>query len=338
MASFANNVRNNCQYGATSYIIIVMPGETVQSTKIERSWLNLGEDYAGFSYQFPYIRITGAQPGKYALVTAAVHGDELNGIRIIQSLADELAQFEISGQVTLLPVTNILGFHILSRYLPDRRDLNRLFPGNDEGSEGGRLAHYIWDNFVSMADFGIDLHSASYDRWNFPHIRGDMNNERVKELASFFAAPVAMHSRGVKGSLRREATEQNIPFILLEAGECNRFEPEISTQALGGIIRVLAHKGILPDAPADMRKEPATNYFARSTWVRSTVGGLFYPSVKAGAQVSRGQEIARIKSLLGEVKSVIAAPRNGIIIGYNLHPQVVPGRALFHLGYEEKSL
>ena len=310
-----------------------------ESGEITRSWAVIDENYSGFAMRFPYIHLKGTRSGSRTVILAGIHGDELNGINVVHRLTEILEPGNINGQIILLPIANIPGFHILSRYLPDRRDLNRLFPGSQKGSEGSRLAQFIWKSFIEDADFAIDLHSASYERWNYPHVRGDMSNIRVKELASSFGVDVAVHSRGVVGSLRRHATENGIPVLLLEAGQSNRFEKEVVERGVLGCLSVLAEKGIIKTWPADFKKpKRLTEYMSKSYWHRSPVGGLFEPFAKPGDRVESGEVIGVIRSLMGENKSRVKAQKSGTIIGINLHPQVVPGRALFHICFNRENL
>ncbi len=307
------------------------PGETV------RRWLPVNEDYFGFPQKVPYIHIRGVEKGTKGVIFAAVHGDELNGTRMIFELAEILDPQKLRGELLLLPITNVPAFFFQSRYLPDRRDLNRLFPGDDEGSEGSRLASRLWHSFLEGADFGLDLHSASYNRWNFPHIRGNMRSERVRFIARAFSAPIIIHSQGVAGSLRREATKRNIPVILFEAGQANRFEGDVGQIGLMGILRVLKRlemidNGTIPDEP------DRVTYFKRSSWLRAQKGGLFLPQAQPGDRVKAGEILGEIRSVLGEKLCDIVVEREGRILGFNLHPQVIPGRALYHLCYDEAEL
>lgn len=307
---------------------------------LRKTWIDFEKSYSGFPYKIPCIHAHGAEAGPNLLVTSTIHGDELNGIPIIHALADKLDPSRLRGEIVLLPVVNILAFHIHSRYLPDRRDLNRLFPGSERGSEGGRLASLIWSLVGQKANAIIDLHSASYDRWNYPHIRGNMEDVRVRKMAEAFGADISIHSAGISGSLRRAAAkEKGIPAILFEAGQINRFEKEFRDTGVKGIFNVMRHLGMMDELPQDITPpQNAAFYLKNSSWVRSPSAGLFDPFFKPGDRVKRGEKIGRIISLLGEETDVIYARHSGIILGCNLHPQVAAGRALYHVGYTEKEL
>ncbi|MDH4200368.1 MAG: succinylglutamate desuccinylase/aspartoacylase family protein [Spirochaetia bacterium] len=304
---------------------------------IIRSSLDLQENYFGNGIQIPYVLINGKDKGPNGVILSGIHGDELNGIPIIHKLIDALNPEHMSGSLLLLPIANIPGFILHSRYLPDRRDLNRLFPGQESGSEGSRIAFSIWKNFIEDADFGLDLHSASYNRWNYPHIRGNMKIEKIRKMSSAFGASITIHSKGVKGSLRREAAMRGIPFILFEAGQINRFEPGITDIGVNGIIGVLSCLEMIEKSSGLNRPEPSSSYFSKSQWIRAGGGGLFVPSIFPGDIVKKGEVLGDIHSIQGEIRDQVKSDIDGRIIGFNLHPQVVPGRALYNIAYTNKS-
>jgi len=281
-------------------------------------------------------------------IIAAIHGDELNGIRILHELAAYLEEtgIPVKGSICLVPVANLMGYTNHSRYLPDRRDLNRMFPGLREGSEGARLAYFIWSHFACDADFLVDVHSGSYNRWNFPHVRGDMKNETMRFYASRLQDQLILTSTGVIGSLRKEAGKLNKPVFLIEAGETGRFEKKIVGAGLVILLQILDAFGFikynaekigtpigLQNAP---QKEAPRGYYRKAIWQRATHAGLFIPRVDAGAYVSRGDVLGDITDLLGKKRAEILAHEDGRILGMHLHPQVVPGRALFHVAYDFK--
>ena len=198
----------------------------------------------------------------------------------------------------------------------------------------------LWNYFIKDADFGIDLHSASYNRWNYPHIRGDMRNAKIREIAKNFSAPITLHSRGVKGSLRREATLRGIPFVLFEAGQINRFEKDVVRIGTSGVLSALYGSGMLDEWPAEEITHPpdSAEYFSKSQWVRANNGGLFTPAILPGDFIETDTTLGTISSIHGETISTVKSPCEGRILGFNLHPQVIPGRALFNIGYEPRHL
>ena len=310
--------------------------DSVEQPQIKRGWLESHEDYTGFRLEFPYIHIIGNQPGPRLTIVACVHGDELNGIPIIHKIAEYLDPHKVTGQILLLPIANIQGFHFQSRYMADRKDLNRLFPGTKKGSEGSRYAHFIFEQFIQNADFLIDLHAAGSNRWNYPHIRGQMKSATVRKMAKLFGAEVCMQSSGIDGSLRHAAASNNIPAILFEAGQTNRFEPYVVDIGVQGIWNILFNYEMVNYWPQDLQAPQETKkYYKSFHWVRSNYGGLFLAKKFPGDLIKKGETLGIIKSILGEVRHEIKAKVNGKIIGFNLHPQVVPGRALYHVARNE---
>ena len=304
-----------------------------------KSAIELQEDYFSAGINIPYLLIKNGNNGKKGVILSSIHGDELNGIQIIHKLAAIIDPKNFFGELLLLPIANVPGFNLHSRYLPDRRDLNRLFPGQENGSEGSRLAWRIWQSFIQDADFGIDIHSASYNRWNYPHVRGNMRLEIVRKMASSFGTKIVIHSKGVKGSLRREAAMRGIPFILFEAGQINRFESDIVDFSVNGILGVLNQMKMIPNPEKfDQIPNPSDTYFSKSEWIRANNGGLFVPRLFPGEPVKSGQILGDIHSIYGDIIGNIKSNTEGRIIGFNLHPQVVPGRALYHISYSEKSI
>lgn len=290
--------------------------------------LVVSESYSGSNIKIPIHVRRAHRPGPTVFITAAVHGDELNGTGAIRRLILG-AEFELSaGALILVPVVNILGFERHSRYLPDRRDLNRSFPGLAHGSLASRLASLITREIIGRSDFGIDLHTASIRRTNFPNVRADMENERVADLARSFGAELIVHGHGPKGSLRRTACKAGVPTIILEAGEVWKVEPSVVDYAIRGIRNVLSNHGMTE--PAAQMPEHQT-VVDRTTWVRSPRGGFLRFHIAPGDLVEKGQPIATGTSLVGHEHEVIAAPASGIVLGMTTLPAVAPGDPIVHI-------
>ncbi len=313
-----------------------------------KQFIPFEEDASQRSWLMPYLLSHGRNPGRKVTIIAAIHGDELNGVRMLHELAALLEGVEINGSLCLVPVANLMGYANHSRYLPDRRDLNRMFPGLKDGSEGARLANFLWTNFVTQADFILDLHSGSYNRWNFPHLRGNMKDDAMRDWARGIDGQVILTSSGVTGSLRKEAGKIGKPVFLIEAGETGRFEKKILQMGLRILLRILVSlESIAPeiaeraaekfdkDLPAIER---TPGYYRKAVWQRATCAGLFMPAVAPGDRVEAGQPLGFITDLFGERRAEILSEQSGFILGMHLHPQVVPGRALFHIAYDFKEL
>jgi predicted deacylase len=277
----------------------------------------------------PVKVLCGRRAGPVLFISAAIHGDELNGVEIIRRLLKRKALKSIRGTLLAIPIVNVHGFIDQSRYLPDRRDLNRSFPGSAKGSIAGRLANTFMKEIVLKSDFGIDLHTGAIDRANLPQIRGNLDDPRVPGLAKAFGAPVIVNATLRDGSLRACAAGHNIPVMIYEAGEALRFD-ELSIRAgIRGILQVLRELGMLPPAERVARSQAV---IARSTsWVRASTSGIVTGAVTLGARVKENDRLALISDPLGDLEEVITAPFDGIVIGASRLPLAHEGDALFHL-------
>jgi len=229
-----------------------------------------------------------------------------------------------------VPVTNIFGFLNRSRYLPDRRDLNRSFPGSVSGSLASQLAQVFFSEVVQRASLGIDIHTAAVHRYNLPQIRIDKGNPRLVELAMAFGAPVIIESPLREGSLRSKAKEEGVDMLLLEAGKALRFDNLSIETGVAGVLRVLAHLGMI-DADDRLAGVSVPARSNKSTWVRSTRGGVAHPAKTSGDPVRKGDLLATVAGLLGEEPEAVISPIDGIIIGHATLPVVHQGDALFHI-------
>lgn len=272
----------------------------------------------------------GARPGPTIFISAAIHGDEIVGTAIIQRLAREIDPAALGGTLLLVPVTNIFGFINHSRYLPDRRDLNRSFPGSAGGSLAGQLAHVFYREVVARADLGIDIHTAAVHRYNLPQIRIAAGNPRLVELAMAFGAPVIIESPLRDGSLRDLAQKKGVNMLLMEAGEALRFDRLSIETGVEGVTRVLAHLGMI-EADDGLSHVGIPARANRSVWVRSPRGGVTHRVRKSGDPVRKGDVLATVAGLFGEDPHDMISPVDGIIIGHATLPVVHQGEAIFHI-------
>jgi len=284
----------------------------------------------GYSSMLSVRVFHGAEPGPTVFVSGAVHGDEIVGTAVIQHLAQQIDPSRLSGTVLLVPVTNIFGFLNRSRYLPDRRDLNRSFPGSVSGSLASQLAQVFFSEVVQRASLGIHIHTAAVHRYNLPQIRIDKGNPRLVELAMAFGAPVIIESPLREGSLRSKAKEEGVDMLLLEAGKALRFDNLSIETGVAGVLRVLAHLGMI-DADDGLPGVSVPARSNKSTWVRSTRGGVAHPAKTSGDPVRKGDLLATVAGLLGEEPEAVISPIDGIIIGHATLPVVHQGDALFHI-------
>ncbi len=302
----------------------VAPGTTADIA------IPVSQQVTGFSANLALRVIHGARTGPCVFVSAAIHGDEIVGTAIIQNLARRIDPHRLAGTVILAPAVNIYGFLAHNRYLPDRRDLNRSFPGSTRGSLAAQLAHCFLDHVIAPCSLGIDIHSAAIHRYNLPQIRIAEGSPELVELAMAFGAPVIVESPLRDGSMRQLAHERGTPMLLLEAGEALRFDRLSIDIGTSGVLRVLAHLGLLAadDGLTSVGIPARAN---RSSWVRAPRGGVTRRRRKSGDTVRRGDILATVAGLFGENEEELASPIDGIVIGHATLPVVNQGDALFHI-------
>lgn len=278
----------------------------------------------------PVVVIHGKRPGPTLWLSGALHGDELNGILIVRRLSELLRPSELSGTVLAVPIVNVIGVTMGSRYLPDRRDLNRSFPGSARGSMTSRLAHLFFDRIVARSEYGMDFHCGSAGRDNMPQVRGDLQDERVARLADAFAAPFTLHAATRDGSLREAARERGVPVLLFEGGEAQRVDPRSIATGVRGAQRVMHALGMLDAAPAD--DEQISRRADRSVWVRANRSGFFIAEVDLGEFVLPTQVLGHIVDSVGRQQAAVRAKTGGAVIGILRTALVHRGDALFHIG------
>ena len=283
--------------------------------------------------QIPVIVHRGRQSGPVVFISAAVHGDELNGIEIIRRIRKLKILNRLKGTLIFVPIVNIYGVMTLSRYLPDRRDLNRSFPGSSKGSLAGRLAKTFFDEIVSKCELGIDLHTASIHKSNLPQVRTNIDNDYTYNLAKAFEAPVILHSEIRDGSLRATAQENGVPVLLYEAGEALRFDEKCIRIGVKGIVNVLRANGMLPTNPRKKSSRTVTTPVVskQSKWIRATHGGIIRTIKALGDTTKEGEILAFVDDPFTEESFEILSPFGGIIIGKSEIPLVQEGDAVFHI-------
>ncbi|TVP75895.1 MAG: succinate dehydrogenase [Puniceicoccaceae bacterium] len=290
--------------------------------------LVISETYTGEKVHVPLRVIRAKKPGPIVFITAAIHGDEVNGTGIIHDfLFGDLIDLK-SGTLILAPVVNVFGFESHERYLPDRRDLNRSFPGTKSGSLASRIAYTLMHELVDKCDYGIDLHTAAFQRTNFPNIRADLTNPHARRLAEAFGCVMVVDGKGPLGSFRREATKRGCPTIILEAGEPWKVEPSVLQIGTRGIRNVLSNLGMITDAQL---KPPFLAKVRKTAWVRATVGGILKFHVSPGDFVEAGQPIVTNYSIMGVEQNTLNSPNNGIILGMATMPAVKPGEPICNI-------
>ncbi len=291
------------------------------------------------SYEASYLNMpvfvaSGAAPGPTLCLAAGVHGDELNGVEVARRAFAQTDPQTLRGTLIVLPAINAEGVRTGNRYLSDRRDLNRAFPGRAGGSVAGLIAHAIFTNVLSHCDALVDLHTASNQRANLPQIRADLSDAAIRELAIHFGLGIVVGGSGPDGSLRREAAKAGIPAIIYEAGEQFRFQVDEIERGVQGVKNIMAHLDMTEQAD---REIPDARVYERSRWVRTAVGngGFFFPTAKLGDIVRTGDSLGRIVDPLTDATFEVISPISGEIIGMAVPQPVLSGYALFHLAWHD---
>lgn len=285
---------------------------------------------SGTEITMPIHVYRSAHPGPVILLSGGMHGDEVNGIEIVRRILGEKIPNKISrGSIVAMPIINVYGFINFARYVPDGKDINRSFPGREDGSLASMVAHLMTTKILPEIDFGIDFHTGGASRTNYPQIRYEKDDALAKEIAEAFDAPFTLHSNLIEGSFRQTAKDMGKSVVVFEGGETLRIDPKTVDEGLAGVKRVLKHFKMLKVAP----KGNGTRLFRNSTWVRAEVSGLFRHKKSWGARVSAGKTIGYISSPTNEYSMKVKAPVDGYIIGHNNFPLIHKGDALFHIGY-----
>ncbi len=288
----------------------------------------------GAQIAMPVTVLHGKGDGPTIWLSAAIHGDEINGVEIVNRVISELDARELNGTILAVPVVNVHGFMSGDRYLPDRRDLNRSFPGSKKGSLASRMARLFMTEVVSHCSIGIDLHTASDNRTNLPQIRANLDDDTTRELSQVFGAPLMMHAKNRSGTLRQAATKAGAIVLLYEAGEPLRFNRLAIDTGVAGVRRVLRHLDMADwDGPAAAPVEESRS----SSWVRARKSGLVRLNVELGERVEEKDEMGEIIDAFGTRLSTIRASRTGLIIGRTMFPLSNKGDALVHIASLEES-
>ncbi|ACN16031.1 AspA [Desulforapulum autotrophicum HRM2] len=301
----------------------ILPGSAHNVT------LAMSESYTGLPVEIPIHIRRAEKDGPVVFVTAALHGDEINGTGAVRHLIQDESFHLDRGALILVPVLNLLAFDRHSRYLPDRRDLNRSFPGSPKGSLASRLASTIFEEIVSRCDYGIDLHTASTRRTNYPNVRGDLTQAPVKKLAKAFGTEIILNTKGPRGSFRREACLAGCPTIIMEGGEVLKVEPGIVETIVRGIKNVLRS---LDMTDGNLESPDYQIIINKSKWIRAEQGGFLQFHVKPGDIIEKGAPLATNTTILGQEQETVHAPFNSVVMGMTSLPAISPGEPICNLG------
>jgi len=308
-----------------------LAGEEIKPGTTKSFNIKVGKHYDSSEITMPVIVKRGKKDGPTLFVSAAIHGDEIAGTEIVKRLINSKKIKQLNGTLIAIPIVNVFGYYSLSRYLSDKRDLNRCFPGNSKGSLGSRIAHLFLNEIVSKCDYGIDLHSGSNHRTNLPQIRAAINDNRTKELAEAFGTPVILNAPLRKGSLRQAANSFGVRVLVYEGGESLRYSENIIRHGLNGILAVMAKTEMIKKE-TQLRTSQGKVFLASSShWIRAKRGGAHRALKKIGDKVEVDTKLGLITDSIANDKLHIKAHSEGIIIGQNLLPLVHKGDALFHI-------
>jgi len=307
-------------------------GRTVQPATVVKRQLALGESYAGDTLSTPVLVAHGATAGPTLCLTAAIHGDELNGIEVVRRTVNALDVKALRGTVIGVPVVNLLAFTRGARETPDRRDLNRYFPGRPDGSFADRIAHALFSNIVTPhCDYLVDFHTGSFNRSNLPQLRANLDDKRVRRFVRQFGDMPVLFKRGSRKMLRRVATEAGIPGVSFEFGESTTVQTPYVATAERALATALVNLGMLPGEKRRL-EQPV---YRKSRWIRAENGGIFISHKLIGDEVKAGEVIGVIANPLTEEEKPLTSGVDARILGLASNQFVLPGYGVFHLGIVE---
>lgn len=284
--------------------------------------------------RLPVEVVNGATAGPRLWLSAAIHGDELNGLEIVHRVLRRLDPAQLAGCLLAVPIVNVFGFIHQDRYLPDRRDLNRSFPGSARGSLASRLAHLFMTEIVARSTHGVDLHTGSLHRMNLPQVRGDLDDEATRRCALAFGAPIVIHGEAPDGSLRKAVSRRGIPIVVYEAGEPHRFDAQAIEMGVAGVLRLMAALG-MRDGTDDEPPGPMLEARKKS-WVRARRSGILRLEARLGDRVESGQQLGTIEEVLGGDSVPIRSRHAGLVIGHTANPLVYQGDAVLHVARDPR--
>jgi len=281
--------------------------------------------------KIPIIVERSKYSGPTILLSAGLHGDEINGIEIVRQIITNNINKPKTGTIICIPVINVFGFVNQTREFPDKRDLNRVFPGSKKGSLASRFAYYLLKEIMPHIDYAIDFHAGGASRFNAPQIRIVPKNAELKKLADIFQAPFGLYSKNIAGSFRNSCDKLGVKMLLFEGGKSVNINEEVTQQGIEGTKRVLDHLGMLNSKKEVFYPEKPTIYISKSNWIRAKYSGMFHGYTQIGNNVTKGQLLATISDPYGKIEFTVTAPNSGYIINVNDAPIVYQGDAIYHI-------
>lgn len=310
---------------------IVIGGQKIKRGTRKKLSINVARLYDFTEMNIPVEVIRGQEDGPRLFVSAAIHGDEINGVEIIKCLLAHPALSDIRGTLIVVPIVNVFGYNTKSRYLPDRRDLNRNFPGSSNGSLAAQLANTFMNEIVKKCTHGIDLHTAAIHRTNLPQIRANLDDAETNDLAHAFNVPVMINSNLRDGSLREAAKDCNIPMLLFEGGEALRHDEQVIRSGLNGILTLMSEINMIKFDEGKKADDDKLFIAKSSKWIRAPQSGSLSQIKYIGDKVKKGEILGMISDPFGTNRCEIEAKFSGIIIGAVTMPLLNRGDAVFHI-------
>jgi hypothetical protein len=309
---------------------ITIFNETILPGKSKTINMQIGKLHTMTDLHIPIIVERSKKEGPVVLLTAGLHGDEINGTEIVRELIVKKINKPKRGTIICIPVINIFGFVNQTREFPDGRDLNRIFPGSKTGSLASQFAYYILKEIIPHIDYAIDFHAGGAQRFNAPQIRIVPNNAELKTLSDVFGAPFTLYSNNISGSFRSSCDKMNVKMLLFEGGKSVDINNGVTKEAVEGTKRFLTHFDMLKNKH-EISKPHQTIYIETSDWIRANFSGMFHGLKQIGSYVTKGELLAKISDPFGKVSHKLKAPHAGYLINVNDAPIVYQGDAVFHI-------
>jgi predicted deacylase len=306
-------------------------GEKIKLGEYKEARFSVAKLHTNTNVEVPVIIQRSKKPGPTVLITAGIHGDEVNGVEIVRQIIAKGINNPKKGTIICVPVINIFGFINMTREFPDGRDLNRVFPGSKSGSLASQVAYKFMTEIAPYADLILDFHTGGARRFNSPQIRIIENDSNLKNLAEIFGAPFVLYSKNLNKSFRSACYKKGIPMLLFEGGKSYNLDDNVTNTGVNGIKRVLHHLDMLTSNFKVSTPKKETVFIKDSIWIRAKFSGMFKPSIAINSKVEKGDALGNITDPYGKLNHAVKANYTGYIINVNQAPIVYKGDALFHI-------
>lgn len=310
---------------------IIILNERIALGESKRLDFSIAKLYTTTKVEIPIIIERSKIPGPTVLITAAIHGDEINGVEVVRQLIARKLNKPKRGTIICIPILNVFGFLNGDRSFPDGRDLNRVFPGAKSGSLASRVAFHFTKKILPHADYCLDFHTGGASRFNASQIRIKPGDERLMELAKVFNAPFTVFSNTIDKSYRNTCHRMGIPVLLFEGGKSGESNKHIVKEGVDGVLRFLDHLDMLKSKIPVPEAEANTIIIEKTKWIRAQKSGLLHIKINCNKHVEKGEFLATITDPYGKMRFKVVAPNQGYIINVNQSPIVNQGDAIFHI-------